>query len=83
MAGRQRRVQPAVAPFRAPAERGSEGRPGGRAAAHHRRGWTADELSRYSFVYCQRENERVCVSIECFEPGTVPIGHGSVIGRKR
>jgi hypothetical protein len=46
-------------------------------------GWNSEELSRYSFVYCQRENERVCVSIECFEPGTAPIGHGSMIGRKR
>jgi hypothetical protein len=46
-------------------------------------GWTAEELTRYSFVYCQRENERVCVLIECFEPGTAPIGHGSMIGRKR
>lgn len=46
-------------------------------------GWTADALTRYSFVYCQREIERVCVSIECFEPGTAPIGHSSMIGRKR
>jgi hypothetical protein len=46
-------------------------------------GWTAEEMTRYPFVYCQRENERVCVSIECFEPGTAPIGHGSIIGRKR
>jgi hypothetical protein len=45
-------------------------------------GWTADELTRYAFVFCRRENERVCVSIECFEPGTAPIGHGSMIGRK-
>jgi hypothetical protein len=46
-------------------------------------GWTADALNRYSFVYCQREKERVCISIECFEPGTTPIGHGSMIGRMR
>src|ERR1700681_2857703 len=46
-------------------------------------GWNSEELTRYSFVYCQRGNERVCVSIECFEPGTAPIGHGSMIGRKR
>jgi hypothetical protein len=46
-------------------------------------GWTSEGMSRYSFVYCKRENERVCVSIECFEPGTAPIGHGSMIGRKR
>lgn len=46
-------------------------------------GWTADKLTRYSFVHCQRENERVCISIECFEPGAAPLGHGSMIGRKR
>jgi hypothetical protein len=40
-------------------------------------------LTRYSFVHCQRENERVCISIECFEPGAAPLGHGSMIGRKR
>ncbi len=39
-------------------------------------GWIANELTRYSFVYCQRENERVCISIECFEPGTAPLGQG-------
>jgi hypothetical protein len=46
-------------------------------------GWTADELTRYAFVFCRRENERVCVSIEHFEPGTAALGHGSMIGRKR
>jgi hypothetical protein len=45
-------------------------------------GWTAEVLTRYSFVYCQRENERVCISIEAYEPGTAPLGHrGSMIGR--
>jgi hypothetical protein len=40
-------------------------------------------LTRYAFVFCRRENERVCVSIEHFEPGAAPLGHGSMIGRKR
>jgi hypothetical protein len=44
-------------------------------------GWTANELTRYTFVYCQREHERVCISIECYEPGQAPLGHGSMIGR--
>lgn len=39
-------------------------------------GWTADSMTRHSFVFCQKGNERVCVSVECFEPGTAPIGHG-------
>ena len=50
-------------------------------SAHH--GWRLNDLTRYSFVFCQRENERVCVAIEHFEPGTAPLGHGSMIGRKR
>jgi hypothetical protein len=44
-------------------------------------GWTADKLTRYQFVFCERGNERVCVCIECYEPGTAPLGHGSMIGR--
>jgi len=55
-------------------------------AAERRRlmgeGWKADELKRYSFVFCQRDNERVCISIEHFEPGTAPVGHGSFLGYK-
>jgi hypothetical protein len=29
-----------------------------------------------SFYFAERDEERVCVSIECFEPGTAPLGHG-------
>jgi hypothetical protein len=46
-------------------------------------GWVADEVTRYAFVFCKRGNDRVCISIECFEPGTAPIGHRSMIGRNR
>jgi hypothetical protein len=33
-------------------------------------GWVVDDIPRTcSFFFCALENERVCVSIECFEPG--------------
>jgi hypothetical protein len=39
--------------------------------------WTVGDIPRNcSFVFCQRENERVCVSIDCYEPGTAGLGHG-------
>jgi hypothetical protein len=40
-------------------------------------GWQIGDIPRNcSFVFCQRGNERVCVSIECYEPGTAGLGHG-------
>lgn len=39
-------------------------------------GWQADELTRYAFCFCERGNERVCISIECYEPGMAGLGHG-------
>ena len=45
-------------------------------------GWVADELTRYTFVFCQRGNDRWCITIESFEPGTAPIGHGHLIAYK-
>lgn len=39
-------------------------------------GWRADELERYAFCFCERGNERVCISIECYEPGKAGLGHG-------
>jgi hypothetical protein len=34
-------------------------------------GWTVDTIPRNcAFFFCDRENERMCVSIECFEPGS-------------
>jgi hypothetical protein len=44
-------------------------------------GWVVDEVRRYSFVFATRGNDRWCVTVECFEPGTAPIAHGSFIGR--
>jgi hypothetical protein len=33
-------------------------------------GWAVGDIPRNSgFFFCERENDRVCVSIECFEPG--------------
>jgi hypothetical protein len=43
-------------------------------------GWRADPLTRYSFVFCERDAERWCISIECFEPGHGPVGHGTHLG---
>lgn len=43
-------------------------------------GWRADPMTRYSFVYCERDAQRWCISIECYEPGHVPVGHGTYLG---
>src|SRR4051812_48686913 len=33
-------------------------------------GWSVEEVPRNcAFFFCDRQNERVCVSIECYEPG--------------
>jgi hypothetical protein len=33
-------------------------------------GWAVEEVPRNcAFFFCDRQNERVCVSIECYEPG--------------
>jgi hypothetical protein len=33
-------------------------------------GWSAGDVPRNCcFFFCERSNERVCVAIECFEPG--------------
>jgi hypothetical protein len=33
-------------------------------------GWLAGDIPRKcAFFFCDRENERVCVSVECYEPG--------------
>ena len=39
-------------------------------------GWHAEVSSRHcAFFFCDRDEERVCVAIECFEPGSrSPIG---------
>jgi hypothetical protein len=43
-----------------------------------RRGWTVDTVPKNcSFFFADRaaDNTRVCVSIECSEPGTTGLGH--------
>ena len=32
-------------------------------------GWAVEDFPRNCSLFCELENERVCVSIECFEPG--------------
>jgi hypothetical protein len=33
-------------------------------------GWVVDDIPcNCAFFFCDRQNERVCVSIECYEPG--------------
>jgi hypothetical protein len=40
-------------------------------------GWQIGDIPRNcSFVFCERGNERLCVGIECYEPGTAGLGHG-------
>jgi len=35
-----------------------------------RDGWLVEDVPRNcAFLFCDRQNERVCVSIECYEPG--------------
>jgi hypothetical protein len=43
-------------------------------------GWRADDIKRYGFCFCEKEDERWCVSIEHFEPGHLPPSHGSFHG---
>ena len=39
-------------------------------ARRRRAGWVVEDIPPYcAFFFCDLENERVCVSIECFEPG--------------
>jgi hypothetical protein len=39
-------------------------------------GWRAGELKKNrGFYFCERENERICVSVESYEPGQAPRGH--------
>jgi hypothetical protein len=41
-------------------------------------GWRAGELkANRGFFFCERENERICVSAESYEPGHAPHGHRS------
>lgn len=43
-------------------------------AQRHLEGWSVDEISSAgAFFFCSRGNERCCVGIENFAPGTAPI----------
>jgi hypothetical protein len=46
-------------------------------------GWHAAELTRRSFCYCERGDERWCISIEHYEPGRAPVSHGSSVTDSR
>ena len=40
-------------------------------------GWRVEDIPHYcSFCFADRGNERVCIAIECCEPGTAGLGHG-------
>ena len=46
-------------------------------------GWTVDTIPQNcSFCFAARGNERICFSVEVYEPGHVPVSHGSYIGVK-
>jgi hypothetical protein len=40
-------------------------------------GWTVDDVPHYcSFCFAERDEDQICISIECFEPGTTPLQYG-------
>jgi hypothetical protein len=40
-------------------------------------GWHVEDIpTNCAFCFADRGQERVCISIECFEPGTAGLGHG-------
>jgi len=43
-------------------------------------GWQADELTRYSFVFCQRGSERIYINIQAQHPDAPIVGHGTHLG---
>jgi hypothetical protein len=37
-------------------------------------GWSVDTFPKNcSFCFCDRGNERVCIAVECYEPGKAPM----------
>jgi hypothetical protein len=45
-------------------------------------GWQAESIPKNcAFFFAAREKERVCVSMECYEPGHAPLSHGTYHGR--
>jgi hypothetical protein len=46
-------------------------------------GWRVRDIPRNcSFFFCECENDRWYVSVEHFEPGHIPVSHGSHIGKR-
>ena len=44
-----------------------------------RAGWAVEPVPRNcAFFFCDFENERVCVSVECYEPGPVGTARGAL-----
>jgi hypothetical protein len=44
-------------------------------------GWQVGDIPRNcSFCFCDRGSDRWCVSVEHFEPGKLPVSHGSHFG---
>jgi len=44
-----------------------------------RSGWVVEDIPRYcAFFFCDRQNERVCVSVECYEPGPAGAPRSSI-----
>jgi hypothetical protein len=40
-------------------------------------GWQVEEVPSFcAFCFASRDRVRVCIRIECFEPGTAGLGHG-------
>ena len=40
-------------------------------------GWHVEDVPKNcAFCFADRDAERLCISIECFEPGTAGLGHG-------
>jgi hypothetical protein len=45
-------------------------------------GWKIGDTPRNcSFFFCERDNERWCVSVDHYEPDHVAVGHGSHLGK--
>jgi hypothetical protein len=46
-------------------------------------GWKIGDTPRNcSFFFCERDNDRWYVSVDHFEPGHVPVSHGSPLGKQ-
>src|SRR5262245_53502707 len=40
-------------------------------------GWRVEDIPHYcSFCFADGGKERVCIAVECYEPGAAPLGHG-------